>query len=109
MLDAQCSRKTQRVSLLEAMAAGCFPVVSDIAGNREWIEDGVGGLLFPVGDAAALGRCLERALDDRALRARAAEHNRRRVEDSATWEKTINTAEQVFERARGSQRTAHHL
>jgi glycosyltransferase involved in cell wall biosynthesis len=28
------------VSLLEAMAAGCFPVVSDIPANREWIVDG---------------------------------------------------------------------
>jgi glycosyltransferase involved in cell wall biosynthesis len=31
------------VSLLEAMACGCLPVVSDLPANREWIEDGVNG------------------------------------------------------------------
>jgi glycosyltransferase involved in cell wall biosynthesis len=36
------------VSLLEAMAAGCLPVVSDIPANREWIDAGVNGLLFPL-------------------------------------------------------------
>lgn len=44
------------VSLLEAMARGLVPVAGDIPGNREWIEDGVGGLLFPPGDHAALAR-----------------------------------------------------
>ena len=33
-------------SLLEAMAIGVFPVVSDIAANREWILDGKNGFLF---------------------------------------------------------------
>ena len=28
------------VSLLEAMAAGCIPVVSDLPANREWVEHG---------------------------------------------------------------------
>lgn len=33
------------VSLLEAMACGCVPVVSDIAANRAWVEDGVNGIV----------------------------------------------------------------
>ena len=37
------------VSLLEAMACGAFPVVADIAANREWIDDGKNGLLFSAG------------------------------------------------------------
>ena len=33
------------ISLLEAMAYGCIPIVSDLPANREWIEDGVNGII----------------------------------------------------------------
>jgi len=33
------------ISLLEALAYGCLPIVSDLPANREWIEDGVNGLI----------------------------------------------------------------
>lgn len=49
------------VSLLEAMAAGCLPVLSDLAANREWVEAGRNGLL--VADPAQLGAALERAIE----------------------------------------------
>jgi glycosyltransferase involved in cell wall biosynthesis len=34
------------VSLIEAMAYGCIPVLSDIPANHEWIKDGVNGIIF---------------------------------------------------------------
>lgn len=37
------------VSLLEAMAYGCIPVVSDLPANREWINDGVNGIIVKDG------------------------------------------------------------
>jgi len=37
------------VSLLEAMSAGCLPVVSDLPANREWIQDGVNGIVWRKG------------------------------------------------------------
>jgi glycosyltransferase involved in cell wall biosynthesis len=73
------------VSLLEAMAAGCFPVVSDIAGNREWIQHEVNGLLFPAGDVDALAQMLSRAVHDVALRQAAVTRNRQLVEERASW------------------------
>ncbi len=68
-------------SLLEAMSTGLFPVVSDIPANRPWVEHGTNGLLFPVGDDAALADCLEEALSRPDLRARAAPLSRRIVEE----------------------------
>jgi glycosyltransferase involved in cell wall biosynthesis len=34
------------VSLIEAMAYGCIPIVSDIPANREWIVDGENGIYY---------------------------------------------------------------
>lgn len=33
------------VSLLEAISAGCIPIVSDLPANREWVEDGITGII----------------------------------------------------------------
>lgn len=86
------------VSLLEAMAAGCLPVVSDLPANREWIADGDNGLLFPVGDDTALAACLRRAAGDPAWRARAAARNRDIVASRATWETNVEEVETLFVR-----------
>lgn len=36
-------------SLFEAMACGCFPIVTDLPANRAFIDDGYNGMLVPVG------------------------------------------------------------
>ena len=49
------SSDSTSVSLLEAMAYGCFPIVSDLPANREWVTDcinGVIGLNFYTGSAS---------------------------------------------------------
>jgi glycosyltransferase involved in cell wall biosynthesis len=66
-------------SLMEALASGPFPVISDIPANRPWIDQGRSGLLFPVDDVAALTDALARALEDPELRAQARTLNRARV------------------------------
>jgi len=43
------------VSLLEAMAAGCLPVLADLPANREWVRDGENGLIVEEGAAAGAG------------------------------------------------------
>ena len=42
------------VTLLQAMACGTPVIASITPGNRGWIEEGITGYLFPVGDVAAL-------------------------------------------------------
>jgi len=73
------------ISLLEAMASGAVPVVSDIAGNREWLEEGRGGRFFPVGDAPALATALIATLEDEAFRRLARTRNRDKVETDGDW------------------------
>ena len=52
------------VTLLQAMACGVPVVASVNSGNADWVEDGVTGFMFPVGDAAALANAIQRALDN---------------------------------------------
>jgi phosphatidylinositol alpha-mannosyltransferase len=66
--------------LLEAMAAGCALVASDLEGHRNVATDGVDALLAPVGDAAALAKALRRVLDDDGLRSDLVAGGRRRAE-----------------------------
>jgi glycosyltransferase involved in cell wall biosynthesis len=84
------------VSLLEAMAAGAFPVVTDIEANREWIDDGWNGRLVPLDDPAALAAAIAAALADPALRARAAAENARRIDERATWSRNMAAVEALF-------------
>ncbi|HVS18842.1 MAG TPA: glycosyltransferase [Planctomycetota bacterium] len=67
------------VAMLEAMASGCVPVVSDIeSGVPELVRDGVTGFRAPVHDLGAFADHLARLAGDRELLARmsaaAAEH-----------------------------------
>lgn len=48
------------ISLLQAMASSTPCVVSDIAGNREWVEQGVSGLFAPVDDVGATSAAIQR-------------------------------------------------
>ncbi len=52
------------ISLLEALACGTPVIVSDIPGNREWIEPGVQGWWYPDGNAVALAQCILEAIDE---------------------------------------------
>lgn len=51
-------------AVIEYMAAGVATVVSNGGGNPDLVTDGVDGLVFPVGDHAALAGCLQQLLDD---------------------------------------------
>lgn len=66
-------------SLLEAMASGLLPVVTDIDANTPWVQHGVSGLIFPPGDVRMLTQSLEIATSDFELRRRAVAANRELV------------------------------
>jgi glycosyltransferase involved in cell wall biosynthesis len=70
-------------SLLEAMSAGCFPIVTDIPANRAVIEHRRNGLLLPVGDVTALTDALRWAIAEPASLTAAADSNRAYVVEHA--------------------------
>lgn len=84
-LSASLSDSTS-VSLLEAMALGLFPVVSDIPGNREWVVHGLNGFLFEPGNPEDLAFWLEEAFRREDLREQARRLNRELIQARASWE-----------------------
>lgn len=88
-------------TLLEAMACGAFPVAGDIASVREWIDDGVNGLLVDPADPRALADAILRAIDDEALRGRAASRNREEVAERADHGRVMARAEALYARVAG--------
>jgi glycosyltransferase involved in cell wall biosynthesis len=66
------------ISLLEALAYGCLPIVSDLPANREWIEDGVNGII----SSGDLSKDVERLLhmDESSVQ----ERNKTIIDQNAT-------------------------
>ena len=91
-----CFVDSTSVSLLEAMACGLPPVVTDIAGNREWIENGVNGFLFQPRNPTALAEKTIRLIEDKRLRKRFGERCIRLVQRRATWEKSVAEMEAIY-------------
>jgi glycosyltransferase involved in cell wall biosynthesis len=84
------------VSLLEAMAAGCYPIVSDLPANREWITDRVNGALFPVGDNRALAQQIIDAANDPQKRERARLTNNDIIRKRALWRHNMSRVEDII-------------
>ncbi|MEA2063098.1 MAG: glycosyltransferase [Gemmatimonadota bacterium] len=84
-------------SLLEAMACGVLPVVTDIPSNRAWVTGGENGLLFPPGDVPALARALIRATTDKDLQVRARTLGPETVaRRGGLWSHQIETLETLY-------------
>jgi glycosyltransferase involved in cell wall biosynthesis len=83
-------------TLLEAMASGCFPVAGDIESVREWIDDGINGLLCDPASSNALAAAISLGLRDDELRRRAAANNVRLVRERAEYGKVMATADAFY-------------
>ncbi len=66
--------------LLEAMACGCFPIVSEIPANSSWLEDGKTGLLHKVANPEQLAECIMTYTRNAHKFSDVLDKNRRRVE-----------------------------
>lgn len=89
---------TTSVSLLEAMACGLFPVVSDIPANREWIRHRENGYLFPAGQPLKLAMALIESWQDEDLRGSAREKNIEIVKTRARWAENMAQVRSLFDR-----------
>jgi glycosyltransferase involved in cell wall biosynthesis len=72
-------------------------VVTDIPGNAQLIDNGVHGLVVPVGDEARIAEAISGLLADAESRARMGAAARRRVIDNYSTDKLVGRYEALFE------------
>ena len=89
------------VSMMEAMAAGLPVVCSRIRGNVDLIEEGKGGYLFAPSDDEALGRALDKILEDRSLAKKMGAHNKKVVQNYS-YQKVYEETERIYRKVLGT-------
>ncbi|MFU0825335.1 glycosyltransferase family 4 protein [Clostridium sp.] len=92
---------------LEAMAAGCPVVVSDIGGFSEIIRDRINGLKFMSGSTSSLNDSLLELLNNTELANKLRENGLKSVKENYSWQRaaelTTEVYKQVLEEAKGTE------
>lgn len=86
------------VSLLEAMACGLPSAVTDLPGNREWVQPARNGWLYPSGDARALAAILDTAARDSESLRRMGRESLRVARERADWDRNFPALHRLYER-----------
>ncbi|MCW2949720.1 MAG: glycosyl transferase family 1 [Thermoleophilia bacterium] len=84
------------LALLEALALGAVPVLSDIAANRPWVNDGVTGVLVDI-DATSIADGIEHAWELRTQRDRIARDNLALVSERADRDTNLAACELLID------------
>ena len=86
------------VTLLEAMACGLPPVLTDIPANREWIENNTNGFIVPKEDPAEVAKKLVVLIENEGLRKEFGSKCLKIVEEKANWLKNMETLDAIYQR-----------
>lgn len=84
------------VALLEAMALGLIPIVTDIPGNREWIKQGENGFLFSPKDSRTLSEKIVFCIRNFDKLDIARNKNLSLIKNRALWEDNMRKVEESF-------------
>ena len=86
------------VSLLEAMATGAFPIVTDIPSNLEWIVDGRNGFLVQIDEEGLLAKRIIDTIRSAELLEKSRYENLSIIKEKATWPATIERVKEIYGR-----------
>jgi glycosyltransferase involved in cell wall biosynthesis len=82
--------------VLEALASGAFPVVTDIPANREWIVNGDNGFLVPKENETLLAKKIVEAIRNRRLLRKALDKNRIIVKQRANGGENVRKITELY-------------
>jgi mannosylfructose-phosphate synthase len=77
------------LTTLEAMACGTAPIVSNVAGSKEVIIDGLNGFTVSIHDRKQTSELILRLLKDKKLVAKTSENAAFTVKEHYTWDKLV--------------------
>ncbi len=83
-------------SVIEAMSLGTIPVITDIPGNQELVEDGVSGKVIPVKSPQRLAEELINIYQDRVLYNRLSTGAINHIETNLNHDRTVDEYEQFY-------------
>jgi len=92
------------VSLMEALGSGLPVLVSDIPGNKEWIDHGYNGWLFKSGSVEDLTQSLLELYERRTKLSNIRLAARITAEDRANWQKNFQNLLRAYQMALNSSR-----
>ncbi|KAF2514211.1 glycosyltransferase [Flavobacterium foetidum] len=90
-------------SLFEAMACNCYPIVSDIPGNRSWIAHRENGQLIEVDNIEMLSNELIWSFENSESRNQAIIRNRKFVEENANYDVNMKVISEKYHELLDSQ------
>jgi glycosyltransferase involved in cell wall biosynthesis len=84
------------VTLLEAMACGIFPIVSDLPANKEWIRDSYNGYILKDVSVDELYETMKRSLCNLSLVNKSIAINDRIINERAIWEDNMTKVRDMY-------------
>jgi glycosyltransferase involved in cell wall biosynthesis len=84
------------MTLLEAMACGVTPIVSELPSVLEWVKHDENAIVVPAGDAIKLAQALERILIENEKRQQISKINIKVVKDRAEHSTHMNAMEELY-------------
>jgi glycosyltransferase involved in cell wall biosynthesis len=85
------------VSLLEAMACGLAPVITNIPANLRWVTDGENGFVVPRNDASALAERVVYLLGNDEVRKRFGKANREIIRNRAQHVREMEEIGEIYQ------------
>jgi len=85
-------------SLLEAMACSLTPVVTEINGNKEWIRDGMNGLLVPVANSKSIAEKILLLASNHKLRRTLQVKAEETVRTRVNWNKNVDELTKIIDK-----------
>ncbi|MFH1671326.1 MAG: glycosyltransferase family 4 protein [Candidatus Portnoybacteria bacterium] len=80
----------------QAMACELPVITTDLKVNKDWIEDGENGLLFPIKDSKSLAEKIIMLLKDEKLRIKLGKEGRRTIEEKLNYHKEMEKVENLY-------------
>jgi glycosyltransferase involved in cell wall biosynthesis len=84
------------MTLLEAMACGVTPIVSELPSVLEWVKHDENAIVVPAGDAIKLAQALEKILIENEKRQQISKINIKVVKDRAEHSTHMNAMEELY-------------